>query len=64
MPMRIDHDIGIYSEHSAMDLKWYSLAFKDKHPSRDDEKTYNLFRVIYEDILREDKEGYNDDEDE
>jgi len=47
-----------------MVLKWYSLAFKDKHPSRDDEKTYNLFRVIYEDILREDKEGYNDDEDE
>jgi len=38
MPMRIDHDIGIYSEHYAMVLKWYSLAFKDKHPSRDDEK--------------------------
>jgi hypothetical protein len=62
MPMRIDHDIGIYSEHYAMVLKWYSLAFKDKHPSRDDEKTYNLFRVIYEDILREDKEGYDEDE--
>ena len=35
--MRIDHDIGIYSEHYAMVLKWYSLAFKDKHPSKEDE---------------------------
>ena len=60
--MRIDHDIGIYSEHYAMVIKWYNLAFKGKHPSKEDEKTFNLFRVIYEDILREDKEGYNEDE--
>jgi hypothetical protein len=39
--MRIDHDIGIYEEHYASVLRWYNLAFKDKHPSKEDEKTFN-----------------------
>jgi hypothetical protein len=60
--MRIDHDVGIYPEHYAMVLKWYSLAFKDKHPSKADEECYNLFRVIHNDVLREDKEVDNTDE--
>ena len=60
---RIDHDVGIYEEHYAMILKWYNLAFKDKHPSKEDEKTFNLFRVIYDDIVRENQEEYDEDED-
>ena len=60
---RIDHDVGIYEEHYASILRWYSLAFKDKHPSKEDEKTFNLFRVIYDDIVRENQEEYDDDED-
>ena len=59
---RIDHDVGIYEEHYASILRWYSLAFKDKHPSKEDEKTFNLFRVIYDDIVRENQEEYDDDE--
>ena len=59
---RIDHDVGIYEEHYASILRWYSLAFKDKHPSKEDEKTFNLFRVIYDDIVRENKEEYDEDE--
>ena len=59
---RIDHDVGIYEEHYASILRWYSLAFKDKHPSKEDEKTFNLFRVIYDDIVRENLEDYYDDE--
>ena len=43
-------------------LRWYNLAFKDKHPSKEDEKTFNLFRVIYDDIVRENKEEYDEDE--
>ena len=60
---RIDHDVGIYEEHYAMILKWYNLAFKDRHPSKEDEKTFNLFRVIYDDIVREHLEDYYDDDD-
>ena len=59
---RIDHDVGIYEEHYAMIIKWYNLAFKGKHPSKADEKTFNLFRVIYDDIVRENQEEYDDDE--
>ena len=59
---RIDHDVGIHEEHYAMILKWYNLAFKDRHPSKEDEKTFNLFRVIYDDIVRENLEDYYDDE--
>lgn len=59
---RIDHDVGIYEEHYASILRWYSLAFKDKHPSKEDEKTFNLFRVIYDDIVRENQEEYDEDE--
>jgi len=61
--MRIDHDIGIYPEHYGWILKIYSMAFKDKHPSKQDEEYFNLFRVIHTDILREDKEEkeYNDE---
>ena len=57
--VRIDHDVGIYEEHYASILKWYNLAFKDKHPSKADEKTFNLFRVLYYDIVRENKEEYD-----
>ena len=57
--MRIDHDIGIYEEHYASVLRWYNLAFNDKHPRKEDEKTFNLFRVIYDDIIRENIEEYN-----
>jgi hypothetical protein len=60
---RIDHDVGIYEEHYASILRWYSLAFKDKHPSKEDEKTFNLFRVIYDDIVRENQEEYDENED-
>lgn len=51
--MRIDHDIGLYPEHYAAVLRWYSLAFKDKHPTKSDEKIYHLFNVVYDDICRE-----------
>ena len=60
--VRIDHDIGIYEEHYASVLRWYNLAFKGKHPSKADEKTYNLFCVLYDDIVRENKEENIDEE--
>ncbi len=59
--MRTEHTIGVYTEHYAMILKWYSLAFKDKHPSKKDEEAYNLFKVIYEDNLRDDEETKDDE---
>jgi hypothetical protein len=54
--VRIDHDVGIYEEHYARIIQWYNLAFKGKHPSKEDKKTFNLFNVIYEDVVRENKE--------
>ena len=58
--VRIDHDIGIYEEHYERILKWYNLAFKDKHPSKEDEKAFMLFSVLYNDIVRENKEEYDE----
>ena len=60
--VRIDHDVGIYEERYASVLRWYNLAFKGKHPSKADEKTYNLFCVLYDDIVRENKEEHIDEE--
>lgn len=54
--MRIDHDIGIYTEHYAMIIKWYNLAFRGKEPSNKDKDTFALFTLIYNDMIREDKE--------
>jgi hypothetical protein len=60
--MRIDHNIGVYPEHYASVLRWYNLAFKGIHPSKEDEKTYQLFNIIYEDIIRESYEEYESHE--
>lgn len=56
--MRIDHDIGIYTEDYARMLKWYSWA---KNPTKEDKKLYDLIGVIYNDLLREDKEAKEDE---
>ena len=61
--VRIDFSVGIYQEHLASILRWYSFAYKDKHPSKEDEKTFNLFRVLYEDLVRENKEENDDNRD-
>ena len=61
----ITTSIGIYEDHYATVLKWYTLAFgkEGKHPSKKDEETFNLFTVIHTDLKRdnlEEKEA-NDD---
>ena len=52
----ITTSIGIYEEHYATILKWNGLAFKGKEPSKKDQETFNIFNVIYTDIVRENKE--------
>jgi len=59
----ITTSIGIYEDNYAAVLRWYNLAFKGKHPSKKDEETFNLFTVIYTDIVRENKEEKDANED-
>ena len=59
--IRIDHDIGIYTEHYAKIIQWYNLAFKGKHPSKQDKETFTLFNLIYNDMVREDREDKIDE---
>lgn len=52
--------VGIIEEDLARVMKWYSLAFKDKHPSKEDEECYMLFKLLHKDLKRENEEE-NDD---
>ena len=61
--IRIDHEVGVYTEHYSRILKWYNLAFKDKHPSKEDEKTFHLFNVVYDDLVRANLEEQQDERD-
>lgn len=49
----IDMTIGVWEEDIARVMKWYSLAFKDKHPSKEDEECYMLFKLLHKDLKRE-----------
>ena len=49
-------------EDFAAYLRWYSLAFKDKHPSKADEKMYRKVQVLYDDLEIEEKEEKLQDE--
>jgi len=52
----ISLEVSVREEDLAKVLKWYSLAFKEKHPSKEDETCYNLFKLLHADIQRENKE--------
>ena len=58
--MTIELPISIRKHNLEAILKWYSLAYKDKHPSKIDELTYNLIGVLYYDTLEDEKEALND----
>ena len=62
--VRIEFSVGVYEDHLASIIRWYTLANKDKHPTKEDERTFNLFRVLYEDLARDNKEEieYNRDD--
>ena len=58
----ISLEISVREEDFARVLRWYSLAFKDaKHPSKEDESCYNLFKLLHDDIHRENKEEKEDE---
>ena len=60
----ISNSVGIYVDHLETVLKWYGLAFSEKHkPTTKDKDTFNLMTVIHKDLVRENKEeaDYNDD---
>ena len=54
--MRTNWEIGLYAHHFEKVVKWYSLAFQSKHPSKEDEKAYHLFSLIADDLIIQDKE--------
>ena len=70
MPMRtryhsmvsIELGISINKDFFAWILKLYSLAYKDKHPSRPDEEYWELVKVLFRDLQYEDKEEQRDNE--
>jgi hypothetical protein len=47
-------EINFSSQDFERALKWYGLAFKDRHPSIEDEKIYNKLGVLV-DSLRQDE---------
>jgi len=58
--MRVEWEIGLYAIDFEKILKWYNLAFKDKHPSKDDEKLFHKMEWIADDLRiqeREEKEA-------
>lgn len=54
--MRLEIEVGLYHTDIARCIKWYSTAYKDKHPSKDDEKLWSKLNLFYEDMLLQDKE--------
>ena len=62
--VRIEFSVGVYEDHLASIIRWYTLAHKDKHPTKEYERTFNIFRVLYEDLARDNKEEieYNRDD--
>ena len=54
--MRLEIDVGLYHTDLATILKWYQLAFKNKHENKEDERLFQKLTVLYEDMLREDAE--------
>jgi len=54
--MRVEWEIGIYPEHLKRILQWYNLAFKGKHPTKEDESVYNLINLIFMDLKRQEEE--------
>ena len=59
--MRVDWEVGIYPEHFNRILKWYNLAFKDKHPTREDEEVFNLISLLFNDLKRQAEEDKIDE---
>lgn len=58
--MTIDIPISIRLHHLEAMLKWYPLAYKDKHPSKIDEITFNLICVMHQDALDDLKEDQHE----
>ena len=52
----ISLEISVREDDFANVLRWYSLAFKDKHPTKQDEECYNLFRILHKDLQKDNKE--------
>jgi len=53
---RIDWEIGLYAEDFEQVLKWYNLLYKDKHPSKQDEKLFHKVEWIAEDLRKQAQE--------
>ena len=60
--MRLDIEVGFYNEDFSRCLKWYHRAFGDKHPTKEDEKVFNKFTMLLEDMEKQDKEAKEIDE--
>ena len=52
--------IGIDINYSSSDfeqtLKWYNLAFKDKHPNKQDERAYHKINMLVESLKQDELE--------
>ena len=59
--MRYEWQLGIYQEHFRRCLKWYNLAFKAKHPKKEDEEVFNLLNIILNDMDKQDEEASEDE---
>ena len=60
--VRLEFEIGLYNEHFEKTLKWYNLAFKDRHPSKEDKEVYELINTLVLDMRRQDEEEVNSDD--
>lgn len=49
-------EVNVRKDYFAWILKLYSLAYKDKHPTKTDEEFYELTKVVFRDLVYEDKE--------
>lgn len=60
--MTLEVEINFCSEDFEKVLKWYSLAFKGKHPNKEDERVFNKMSMLSI-SLKEDEDEMKEDED-
>lgn len=60
--VRVEFEVGVYNEHFERTLKWYNLAFKDRHPSEVDKAVYDLIKTLVLDMRRQDIEEADSNE--
>ena len=60
--MTLEVEINFCSSDFDKVLKWYSLAFKGKHPNKEDERVFNKLSVLTDSLRQDEKEEEKDDD--